>query len=46
MQEAIASGAFEHTPASDVGDGIITATVRTPHGTVLGLITNPHFQLP
>lgn len=43
-QEAIASGSIEHTPASDVGDGIVTATVRTPSGNVLGLIHNPHFH--
>jgi catechol 2,3-dioxygenase-like lactoylglutathione lyase family enzyme len=38
------AGATEHTPASEVGDGIVTATVRTPDGTVLGLIHNPHFR--
>ena len=42
--EAVALGAVEHTPVSDVGDGIMTATVRTPQGSVLGLIFNPHFQ--
>lgn len=44
VQEAIATGAGEHTPVSDVGDGIVTATVRTPHGAIVGLIFNPHFQ--
>lgn len=43
MAEAIASGATEHTPATEVGDGIITGTVRTPSGAILGLIFNPHF---
>jgi predicted enzyme related to lactoylglutathione lyase len=42
---ALAAGATEHTPASEVGDGIITATVRTPDGSILGLITNPHFRM-
>ncbi|HLN06435.1 MAG TPA: VOC family protein [Acidimicrobiales bacterium] len=42
---AIAEGASEHSPASEVGDGIITATVRTPSGAILGLISNPHFSL-
>lgn len=42
--EALAAGVSDHTPPSEVGDGIITATVRTPHGAVLGLIFNPHFQ--
>lgn len=45
FQEAIAAGAREHTPVRDVGDGIVTATVRTPHGAIVGLIFNPHFQL-
>jgi catechol 2,3-dioxygenase-like lactoylglutathione lyase family enzyme len=39
---AVASGATEHTPATEVGDGIVTATVRTPAGAILGLIYNPH----
>ena len=46
VQEAIAAGAREHTPVSDVGDGIVTATVRISDGVILGLIFNPHFQLP
>lgn len=44
ISDAVAGGATEHTPASDVGDGIVTAAVRTPQGTVLGLSRNPHFQ--
>ncbi|MGI8577963.1 MAG: VOC family protein [Nocardioidaceae bacterium] len=46
VREALAGAATEHTPVSEVGDGIVTATVRTPQGVVLGLIFNPHFQLP
>jgi catechol 2,3-dioxygenase-like lactoylglutathione lyase family enzyme len=42
---AAASGAIEHTPAADVGDGIVTATMRTPDGSILGLIHNPNFRL-
>jgi hypothetical protein len=30
---------------TDVGDGIVTATVRTPDGSILGLIYNPNFSL-
>ncbi|MDQ3707771.1 MAG: hypothetical protein M3387_00365 [Actinomycetota bacterium] len=41
---AIAEGASEHAPATDVGGGIVTATVRTPSGAILGLIHNPHFE--
>jgi len=42
--EVLAAGATEHTPVTDVGDGIITATVRTPQSVILGLIHNPHFR--
>ncbi len=45
VQMAMAAGAVEHTPISEVGGGIVTATVRTPQGAVLGLIFNPHFTL-
>ncbi len=44
--EAVAGGASVHTPASDVGGGIVTAIVKTPDGSLVGLICNPHFQLP
>jgi predicted enzyme related to lactoylglutathione lyase len=43
VDEAVAAGAVVHTPASEVGEGIVTATVRTPDGAILGLIKNPHF---
>jgi catechol 2,3-dioxygenase-like lactoylglutathione lyase family enzyme len=39
-----AQGATEHTPAAEVGDEIVTATVRTPQGTIVGFIYNPHFS--
>jgi predicted enzyme related to lactoylglutathione lyase len=42
---AIEAGATEHTPVADVGDGIVTATVRTPEGQILGMIFNPHFSV-
>ena len=44
VADAIASGATEHTPAADVGEGIVTATVTTPSGAILGFIFNPHFK--
>ena len=44
VASALAAGASEHTAASEVGEGIVTATVRTPAGAILGLIYNPHFQ--
>jgi catechol 2,3-dioxygenase-like lactoylglutathione lyase family enzyme len=40
----VAAGATEHTPPADVGGGIVTATVRTPSGAILGLIRNPNFK--
>jgi len=45
VREAVAAGAREHSPPTDVGDGIITATVLTPMGDVVGLIRNPHFTV-
>lgn len=38
-------GATIHDDVQDVGEGIQLATVRTPFGTLLGIIENPHFQL-
>jgi catechol 2,3-dioxygenase-like lactoylglutathione lyase family enzyme len=46
VADAIAAGATEHVPVTDVGEGIVTATVRTPPGAILGLIHNPHFSIP
>jgi catechol 2,3-dioxygenase-like lactoylglutathione lyase family enzyme len=45
MDQAIAAGATEHAPATEVGDEIVTGTVRTPHSGVVGFIYNPHFSL-
>ena len=42
---AIAQGAAEHSPPTDVGDDIVTGSVRTPDGSILGFIRNPHFTL-
>ena len=46
VEIALANGAVEHTAIADVGEGIVTATVRTPAGQILGLIDNPNFRLP
>jgi catechol 2,3-dioxygenase-like lactoylglutathione lyase family enzyme len=43
VAEAMANGATEHVPMSEVGDDIVTATVRTPQGAIVGFIFNPHF---
>ncbi len=40
---AVAQGASPHTPAVEVGEGIVTGVVRTPSGSLLGFIDNPHF---
>ncbi len=40
---AVAAGATEHAAATDVGDGIVTASVRSPQGAIVGFIRNPHF---
>lgn len=44
VAQAVAAGAAIHTAATDVGEGIVTATVRSPDGSIVGLIFNPHFQ--
>jgi hypothetical protein len=40
--EAVQNGAAELSPATDVGEGIVTATVRIPDGSVVGFIYNPN----
>jgi catechol 2,3-dioxygenase-like lactoylglutathione lyase family enzyme len=40
------AGAQPHTEVTETGDGIKVASVLEPGGTFLGLIENPHFQLP
>lgn len=44
VETAVASGSSEHTPVAEVGGGIVTATVRSPQGAVVGFIHNPHFH--
>ena len=38
-------GATPHEEPTDVGDGILVATVKDPWDNVVGLIYNPHFKL-
>lgn len=45
VSAAIAAGSVVHTPVAHVGDDIVTATVRTPAGSVLGFIFNPNFAV-
>lgn len=42
---AKASGSIENSPVAEVGDDIVTATVGTPDGSILGFIYNPNFGL-
>ncbi len=47
LAELIASGAAADGGVTEVGEGIRTATVRLPgSGGLLGIIENPHFELP
>jgi predicted enzyme related to lactoylglutathione lyase len=46
VQHFIAAGATSVAPIQDVGDGIKVATVADPFGNAIGLIENPHFELP
>src|SRR4051812_22617319 len=43
VADAVALGATVHVAASEVGDGIVTATVTSPQGFIVGFIFNPHF---
>lgn len=38
-------GAKIESPVTDVGGGILVATVRDPYGNLFGVIENPHFDL-
>jgi len=44
VDAAVGSGATVLAPASDVGEGIVTATVKSPDASVVGFIYNPHFS--
>ena len=46
MTHALGAGAILVSPAQDVGGGIRVATISDPAGNHIGLIENPHFQLP
>ena len=46
VQYFVAAGATVVTPVQNVGDGIKVATVGDPFDNTIGLIENPHFELP
>ena len=43
VDAAVALGATVHVAPSEVGGGIVTATVTNPQGSIVGFIYNPHF---
>ena len=43
VADALALGATVHVAPSEVGDGIVTATVTAPQGFIVGFIFNPNF---
>ena len=43
VADAVALGATVHVAPSEVGDEIVTATVASPQGFIVGFIFNPHF---
>lgn len=45
VEEACRNGAEVHVEPSDVGGGIVAATVRLPDGSIVGFIYNPHFSI-
>ncbi len=45
VKASLAAGATEYSPATEVGDGIITGSIRTLQGSIVGFIYNPHFKL-
>ena len=44
VEQAVALGATVHAPAAQVADGIVTASVISPTGSIVGFIYNPHFR--
>ena len=44
VADAVALGATVHVAAAEVGDGIVTATVTSPQGSIVGFIRNPNFR--
>lgn len=41
----IEAGAVEYEKPTEVGEGIIVATIKDPWENIIGLIFNPHFKL-
>lgn len=46
VRHFVTAGATVVAPVQDVGDAIKVATLTDPFGNMIGLIENPHFELP
>lgn len=46
FKKLINAGGRQNEEPTDVGGGIVVASVKDPWGNVFGLIYNPHFHLP
>jgi catechol 2,3-dioxygenase-like lactoylglutathione lyase family enzyme len=46
VDAAVAAGSAIVEEPHEVGEGIVTGAVRTPHTGIVGFIYNPHFKLP
>ena len=46
VQHFVSAGATVAAAAQEVGEGIKVATVTDPFDNLIGLIENPHFELP
>jgi hypothetical protein len=44
VEQVVALGAKVRAPATEVGDGIATATVTSPAGSIVGFIDNRQIQ--
>lgn len=45
LAHLVAHGGAVHEPVTDVGEGIRVAAVRSPDGSIVGVVENPHFKL-
>ncbi len=46
LERLLDLGATLHGEGEEAGEGIRVATVENPFGNVVGIVENPHFELP
>ena len=46
LQHMLDLGAAKNDEPMEVGGGVVVASVKDPWGNIIGLIYNPHFELP